>query len=147
VRSYSVFLMTLAGVWLIDQGIKELFLSGFGLYGGCISLELHMNRGVAFSLFASLGEWLKWVQVLLIGGMLLYFHREGSLKSHPLVTGALAGGALGNLYDRFAHGAVVDYIYWHCGFDFAVFNFADVIIDFSVVSLLWLLWREGDEKR
>jgi signal peptidase II len=34
------------------------------------------------------------------------------------------------------HGGVVDYVFWHCGFDFAVFNFADVMIDVAVVLIL-----------
>jgi signal peptidase II len=58
------------------------------------------------------------------------------------VLGVLLGAALGNLADRFFHGAVVDYVYWHCGFDFAVFNYADVMIDLSVAWLLWSAWRE-----
>jgi signal peptidase II len=36
------------------------------------------------------------------------------------------------------HGGVVDYIFWHYGFEFAVFNLADVAIDCSIA---WILWR------
>ena len=38
--------------------------------------------------------------------------------------------------DRFIHGGVVDYVFWHKWFEFAVFNFADVMIDFAVVILI-----------
>ncbi|MFA4832456.1 signal peptidase II, partial [Helicobacter pylori] len=34
------------------------------------------------------------------------------------------------------HGGVVDYVYYHYGFDFAIFNFADVMIDVGVGVLL-----------
>jgi len=142
VRIGVVFLMAALGSWWIDQGIKELFLSGYQWHSRCISLELHLNRGVAFSLFAFLGSWLKWLQTGLVGGLFFYFFREGWVRRHPFALGLLLGAALGNLYDRFAQGAVVDYLYWHCGFDFAVFNFADVMIDFSVAWLLWSAWRE-----
>jgi signal peptidase II len=101
-----------------------------------------MNRGVAFSLFASLGPWLKWLQAALVAGLAAFFLYEGWVRRHPLALGLLLGAALGNLADRFLHGAVVDYVYWHCGFDFAVFNYADVMIDLSVAWLLWSAWRE-----
>jgi len=39
-------------------------------------------------------------------------------------------------FDRFVHGGVVDYVAWHCGFDFAVFNYADVMID---IAIAWIL--------
>ena len=141
-RLWTVFLLAAAGTWWIDQGIKELFLAGYEWLSRCISLELHMNRGVAFSFFAFLGPWLKWLQVLLIGGLWAYFIRDRWIQRHPFALGVLLGAALGNLADRFLHGAVVDYVYWHCGFDFAVFNYADVMIDLGVAWLFWSAWRE-----
>jgi signal peptidase II len=32
-------------------------------------------------------------------------------------------------------------VYWHCGFDFAVFNFADVVIDIAIAWFLLLNWK------
>ena len=143
-RSWAVFFLAALGTWWIDQGIKELLLAGYEWQSRCVSLELHMNRGVAFSLFAFLGTWLKWLQLLLIGGLGIFALREGWLRREPFALGILFGAALGNLADRFLHGAVVDYFYWHCGFDFAVFNFADVMIDLGVA---WLLWRARQAHR
>ncbi len=147
-RRYTVFLLTAVGVFLIDEGLKDIFISGYGRYGSCISLELHINRGVAFSMFAFLGEWLKWIQALLIAGLVFFLYKEKWIERYPLPTAVLIGAAAGNLYDRFIYGGVVDYIYWHCGFDFPVFNFADVMIDVSVASLL-LFWylKEGREPK
>ncbi|HFC03474.1 MAG TPA: lipoprotein signal peptidase [Nitratifractor salsuginis] len=139
-RIRTIFLLAALGTWWIDQGIKELFLGGYQWQSRCLSLELHLNRGVAFSLFAFLGPWLKWLQILLIGGLFAFFLRDGWIHRHPFALGILLGAALGNLWDRFAHGAVVDYVYWHCGFDFAVFNYADVMIDLSVAWLLLQAW-------
>ncbi len=146
VRAASVFLLAALGTYIVDQGIKELFLAGYEWQSACISLELHLNRGVAFSLFAFLGPWLKWLQSLLIAGMLWFFWTDGWIRRQPFALGILLGAALGNLSDRFVHGAVVDYVYWHCGFDFAVFNYADVMIDLSVAWLLFSAWREHRRK-
>ena len=131
-----IFLSALIGVYLIDQGIKDIFLAGFNWHSKCISLELHLNKGVAFSMLAFLGDNLKWLQLALIGVLAYLAVAEGWFKRYPLSLGLVAGGALGNLYDRFFNGAVTDYVAWHCGFNFAVFNFADVAIDVGIGLIL-----------
>lgn len=137
-RNIFIFLLVVLGTFIIDQNIKFLFVEGFYWESSCISLELHYNRGVAFSMFAFLGENLKWIQTLLIVAIIGYIFYEGYLKEFPFPLGLLVGGAIGNLYDRFIHEGVVDYIAWHCGFEFAIFNFADVMINIGVISILIL---------
>ncbi len=134
-RLSAILLFSLAGVFIIDQNIKSLFVEGFRYYTECIDLILVYNKGVAFSMFAFLNEYLKYIQLLLVSGVLAYVLYLKKL-CYALPVGILLGGAFSNIYDRFIHGGVVDMVYWHCGFDFAVFNFADVMIDFAV---LWLL--------
>jgi len=135
-RYFAIFLLVVAGIFVIDQNIKTMFLEGYYREGRCIDLSLHFNKGVAFSMFAFVGPYLKWVQSLLIAGILYYTFSQGYLRRYAFPTGLLIGGALGNLYDRFLHEGVVDYIAWHCGFEFAVFNFADIAIDLAV---LWII--------
>ena len=132
-RKYAIFLFALIGVFLIDQAIKDLFyVQHYNWQSKCISLELHLNKGVAFSMLAFLGDYLKWLQVSLVALLAYLAYKEEWLKKYPLSLGLIAGGAIGNLYDRFSINAVVDYVYWHCGFNFAVFNFADVMIDLGI---------------
>ncbi|MDY0233798.1 MAG: signal peptidase II [Sulfurimonas sp.] len=135
----TLFLIT-AGVFIVDQYIKMLFVEGFRYYTECIDLILVYNRGVAFSMFSFLDEWLKYIQLVLVFGVLVYII---SLKKlcFAVPAGLLLGGAISNIYDRFIHGGVVDMVYWHCGFDFAVFNFADVMIDVAVVWFLILNFK------
>lgn len=139
-RGFTVFFLVLLGTFIIDQNIKSLFVEGYYRAGECIDLELHYNKGVAFSMFAFLGPYLKWIQALLVLGILLFVYVEGYIKRYAFPVGLLIGGALGNVYDRFVHGGVVDYVAWHCGFDFAVFNFADVAIDVAVVWILIMVY-------
>ncbi len=139
-RAYIIFLLAAIGVFIIDQNIKTLFVEGYYRQGACIDLVLHYNKGVAFSMFAFLGPYLKWIQALLIGGILIYIFKEGYLRRYAFPLGLLIGGALGNLYDRFERGAVVDYVAWHCGFDFAVFNFADVMIDLGIAWIVLMVY-------
>ncbi len=135
-RVVSIFLLVAIGTWIIDQNIKTLFVHGYFWDSECISLELHYNKGVAFSMLASLGPYLKWIQIVLIAGIIAYILYEGYLKKYAFPLGLLIGAAVSNLYDRFIHEGVVDYVAWHCGFDFAIFNYADVMIDISIVWIL-----------
>ena len=130
----------MAGIFIIDQNIKTLFLEGYRYYSDCIDLILVFNKGVAFSMLAFLAEWLKWLQLVLIAGVFLYVVKLKQL-CYAVPAGILLGAGISNIYDRFIHGGVVDYVYWHCGFDFAVFNFADVMIDIAVVWLLILNFK------
>ena len=145
-RILIVFLSALVGVFVIDQNLKALFLDGFRWYGDYFSLILTYNKGVAFSLFAFLEEYLKYLQLLLIVGVGIYLSFEKLFfKDHTLAIGIVAGAALSNVNDRLIHGGVVDYFFWHYGFEFAVFNFADVMINFGVVLILWYSWK-GSKK-
>lgn len=137
VRFLLIVLLGMSGVFIIDQNIKTLFVDGFRWYGECIDLILVYNKGVAFSMFAFLDEWLKYIQLFLVFGIAIYFIVANNICYAP-PAGILLGSAFSNIYDRFIHGGVVDMVYWHCGFDFAVFNFADVMIDVAVVWFLIL---------
>ncbi|MDD5717597.1 MAG: signal peptidase II [Sulfuricurvum sp.] len=139
-KSLVILVLAAAGIFIIDQNIKLLFVEGFRHYTDCIDLILVYNKGVAFSMFAFLEEGLKWIQLALLAGVIGYVLnlRKGC---YILPVGILIGAGFSNIYDRFIHGGVVDYVYWHCGFDFAVFNFADVMIDLAVIWLIILNFR------
>ncbi len=135
-----ILLFTMVGIFIIDQNIKMLFVDGFRYYTECIDLILVYNKGVAFSMLSFLEEWLKYIQLVLISGILIYlFYKREFCYAFP--SGLLLGGAFSNIYDRFIHGGVVDMVYWHCKFNFAVFNFADVMIDIAVVWFLILHFK------
>jgi len=139
-KHFIIFLLVLIGTVIIDQNIKSLFVHGYYWDSSCISLELHYNKGVAFSLFTFLGSYLKWLQVALIVGILGYIFYEGLVKRYAFPLGLLVGAAISNLYDRFIHSGVVDYIAWHCWFDFAIFNYADIMINIAVVWIVLLYY-------
>jgi len=139
-RLGAILFLTLIGIFIVDQNIKMLFVDGFRYYTDCIDLILVYNKGVAFSMFAFLNEWLKYIQLVLVFGILFYVFYLKEL-CYAIPAGLMLGGAFSNIYDRFIHGGVVDMVYWHCGFNFAVFNFADVMIDVAVAWILLLNFK------
>ena len=139
-RLSAILFLSLVGTFIIDQNIKMLFVEGFRYYTDCIDLILVYNKGVAFSMLSFLDESLKYIQLVMVSGVLLYIiYMQKICYAFP--AGLILGGAFSNIYDRFIHGGVVDMVYWHCGFNFAVFNFADVMIDVAVAWILLLNFR------
>ena len=138
-KKYLTLFLTLVIIFLVDQYIKSFFVNGYEWHSKCISLTFTLNKGVAFSMFAFLKEYLKYIQLILISAIVIYlFINREIISNYSFAIGLLLGAGLSNLFDRFIHGGVVDYVYWHCWFDFAIFNFADVMIDLAVVILIYL---------
>lgn len=125
-------------VFAIDQIVKFGFANlSWDVDGTYMSLKLAYNYGVAFSMLSFLAEYLKYIQlfIVLIATIYLIKNRDIFYKYYIPISLLYAGG-LSNILDRFTYGAVVDYFYWHYGFEFAIFNFADVMIDLAVVIII-----------
>ncbi|MBI3874259.1 MAG: lipoprotein signal peptidase [Arcobacter sp.] len=129
-------------LFIVDQYIKLLFVDGFGIDGQCISLVLAYNKGVAFSMFAFLEENLKFIQIaMMVAGVIYLAFNKQVFADYYIPVAILMAGGISNIYDRFNHEGVVDYVYWHCGFNFAIFNLADVLIDIAVVWMIYINYK------
>lgn len=145
----GLFFGIVVGVIALDQWLKLQVLEGFRWESRAISIVLVYNDGVAFSMFAFLQGWLKWIQIALLAGLGLYLAlAKGAFRQYWLGFSFILGGGIANVIDRFVYGKVVDYVYWHYWFEFAIFNFADVCIDIGVGALLvqWLLYERKTAK-
>jgi signal peptidase II len=125
----------------VDQLAKHLVRTGIAvgderkLFIG-IKLVHVRNTGVAFSLFSGGGTVVLVITLVALGLLSAYLARRPERAWLWLPTGLLIGGALGNLIDRLAHGAVTDFIKFPL---WPAFNVADIAITFGVLSLLWVL--------
>ncbi len=144
----SIFGITLTAVLLLDQATKRI-VSGKMVLGesiplvkGVLSLTYIRNSGIAFGMLQGGGA-LKTVflAVFSILAILFIFWMLTGLDSDDLfgaaALGLVAGGAFGNLVDRFTGGDVVDFIdaYWK-GHHWPAFNVADSCITVGVILLL-----------
>jgi signal peptidase II len=144
-KSVVVFALAFVGVFIIDQHLKAIFLEGFRWSGDYFSFILTFNRGVAFSMLAFLDENLKYIKSAIILGIFIYLLLNRDIfKLYALPAGLILGAGSSNLYDRFIHGGVVDYLYWHKWFSYPVFNFADVVITLAVIVILVLTIKYRD---
>ena len=131
---------------LLDQvskiWIESLFHRGERLpVTEFFNLVLVYNRGAAFSFLADAAGWQRYVlvaiallAVMLIVGLLLQQTAQGLYR---VALTLILGGALGNLWDRFTVGEVVDFLDFHlAGWHFPAFNLADSAISIGAVLLL-----------
>jgi signal peptidase II len=136
----------------IDQALKLWLLFGLDLGSrGIVTLTpfldlvLTWNRGISYGLFQQdgpLGQWallaLKAIAVILLW---IWLARASS-RLTAVALGLIIGGAVGNAIDRFAYGAVADFVLFHIttgnfSFKWYVFNLADAAIVAGVVGLLY----------
>lgn len=143
--------ITAMAALILDQGSKLLMLHAFGFNemraGESVSvlpffnLVMVWNPGVSYGLFPARG---------LAGTLMLGLFSAGAVaglgwwmwhshrKSLAIGLGLVVGGAVGNLIDRLAYGAVADFFHFYAfGYDWYVFNVADIAITFGVIALLY----------
>ena len=142
-KKIIIFIILFISIFAIDQEIKNFIIDGFRYDTKCISITYTLNNGVAFSMFAFLGEYLKYIQIFLIVIVAFYVVKSGYFKDYYIPTAILLSGAISNVLDRFVYGGVVDYVAWHCYFDFAIFNFADVMIDLSIALIIYINYTKS----
>ena len=104
-----------------------------------LNLYLIWNKGIAFGLLSMNENIIYSIITCLIGIIiliiLLTMWKNDNIQRYFLAL--IAGGALGNLYDRIVYTAVPDFIDFHFyGFHWFVFNVADIFITVGVVCLI-----------
>ena len=137
-----------AAVLVLDQAAKLLALSRLTLglpvpvVDGFFALTLVLNPGLAFGFFSATPLGSRWLVAVL---SLIALAALLALSVRLLPTGGwsaavslglIFGGAVGNLVDRYRHGAVVDFIdlHWN-GYYWPAFNVADSAITVGVTLL------------
>jgi len=143
--SFYIFI----AIFIVDQVVKYGFANfDWNVNGPYMSLQLAYNYGVAFSMFAFLAEYLKYIQLaLVLGGVIYLYKNQNVFEEYYIPISLLFAGGLSNILDRFTYGGVVDYFYWHYGFEFAIFNLADVIINLAVVIIIYMQIKQAREEK
>ncbi|WP_418648538.1 signal peptidase II [Thauera butanivorans] len=140
-------------VALLDQLSKQWVLDSLHLgqvvpVTGFFDLVLVFNPGAAFSFLADHGGWQRWfftgLALIICSWLLVEIWRHRTEKLLPTAFAMIIGGAIGNVYDRLVHGAVVDFLHFHyAGYSWPAFNLADSAITVGVVLMLWGQFRHG----
>jgi signal peptidase II len=134
--------LTAAAIFVLDQITKIAVVFGLDLKSRgeidvlppLLNFRMAWNQGVNFGLFASGTELVRWglvvLSLLIVGWVWVWVARGKHGKWLRLSAGVLIGGALGNVVDRVAYGAVADFLNMSCcGIENPyAFNVADIAI-------------------
>ena len=111
------------------------------------------NRGISLGMLQATNMEMRWLLVgmtALIGLVVLIWMMREKILGDILGLSLILGGAIGNIYDRYVFGYVIDYADLHIGTfrPFLVFNIADAAITIGVVIILArsLFVREKDDE-
>jgi len=104
------------------------------------------NTGAAWSIFAG-KTWLLIIVSLIIIGLICFYIYKNKPKSKKEMVGysLVLGGAIGNFLDRVIYGYVIDFFdFYIFGYDYPIFNVADIFIVIGVMILILCVWRDKD---
>ncbi len=132
----------------LDQLTKWIVVGRLELYeirevGRWLDITRLHNEGAAFGLLAEAGGWQRGFFLVLAGGIalaILAWLRGLPARGQSWLAIGLAfilGGAIGNAWDRFVDGHVVDYLHFHWNEHyFPAFNVADIAITTGAIMLI-----------
>lgn len=144
-----------------ETTLRDLPRESMMVFEPWLEFSLAYNRGTAFSFIPDLGEVTRWVfgglALVVVGIMLLAVMRSDGDRIDALAFGTLAGGAIGNGYDRvfrLAPGGgtgVIDFVKlnYPWGGSWPTFNVADVLIavGLGVLILRGLMGRRDSAQK
>ncbi|MEA3506030.1 MAG: signal peptidase II [Elusimicrobiota bacterium] len=110
-----------------------------------LNLTYLKNTGIAFSLFHGANNILVWINaavILFLMGIL--YSSKDETRSLRAAYALIMGGALSNLWDRIAYGAVIDFIDFKI---WPVFNIADTAITAGAALIAYNLISACREKK
>lgn len=106
------------------------------------------NTGAAFSIFSGNTFLVMVISFMIIMGIILYISKnKPSNKIEKISYSLILGGAIGNFIDRIIYGYVRDFIEIDIfGWDYPIFNLADVFVVVGVILLVIATWRGRNDR-
>ncbi|MGB2933023.1 MAG: signal peptidase II [Methyloceanibacter sp.] len=113
-------------------------------------LVLVWNQGVSYGLLPQQSDLGRWGLILFAFtaafALIVWLARASSALAAAAI-GLIIGGAVGNAIDRILYGAVADFFSFHAfGYEWYIFNIADIAIVAGVVGLLYESLLGGHKK-
>lgn len=151
VRKVKKYLYIITVIILFfDQMIKQIVVSQLALHDSISIIPSFFNISYVQNLGGAWGilNHYTWILILLSIGIFLFFSsylskQDKITRVSTISYGLFFGGLLGNLADRILRGYVIDYLdFYIFGYDFPVFNLADIAIVVAIFLLIIEMWRD-----
>ena len=139
--------------WIVVQMLNLKEVQAIDVIDPWLNLRMAWNQGVNFGLFGSDAELMRWI-LIAVAAVICIWVTVWLIRSRPgrlgqIGAGLLLGGAIGNVIDRIAYGAVADFLNmslpgWRNPYSF---NVADIAIFAGAAALVFLPGPpKGDDK-
>lgn len=133
---------------IIDQILKFLVISNIDfaqsikVINNFFYLTYVKNSGAAFGMFQDSTIIFIILSFVALFGLIRYVKNDVNItKIEAIAYSIIFGGILGNLIDRIFNGFVIDYLdFYIFGFDFPVFNLADIGIVVGFLIVLYTMF-------
>jgi len=160
ILSISIFV----GILLLDMLTKGLIIPNLipnvgdrvGVIPRIISFIYVKNYGAAWGILGGRNIFLIVISIVILALFIIFYVlriKKVGNKSSCLLgisVGLIAGGCIGNLFDRLVYGYVRDFINFDF-MNFPVFNFADIALTFGVIIMvvyfLFFYMKEDKENK
>lgn len=151
--NYLIYLFIVVSLVSLDQYTKSIILNYFELYesktiiDGFFSLTYVQNFGAGFSIMQNARTtFLIITPICLVGFTYLFIKSNDKLSKTALLL--MVSGTIGNFIDRIVRVYVVDFLdFIIFGWDFPIFNVADIFLTIGVcLYIIALIKEEKDAK-
>lgn len=151
--NYLIYLFIIVSLVSLDQYTKSIILNYFELYqsktiiDGFFSLTYVQNFGAGFSIMQNARTtFLIITPICLVGFTYLFIKSNDKLSKTALLL--MISGTIGNFIDRIVRIYVVDFLdFIIFGWDFPIFNVADIFLTIGVcLYIIALIKEEKDAK-
>ena len=136
IGSFSCLIIDLITKYLIDTYIH--INEDIQIINNFFKINKVYNTGASFSILTD--------NIIFLIILLYYQNKFQENTRNMLAFSLLYGGILGNLFDRIFNGYVIDFLDFNFfGYDFPVFNMADIFIVMGIGLLIYAIWKKEDE--
>jgi len=112
---------------------------------GFFSLTKVYNYGASWNLLSGYRIILIIISILVLLGLMYYQKSFINNKRNIIAFSLIYSGILGNLIDRVFRGYVIDFLDFNIfGYNYPVFNFADVFIVLGIILLMVAIIKKED---
>lgn len=151
--NYLIYLFIVVSLVSLDQYTKSIILNYFELYqsktiiDGFFSLTYVQNFGAGFSIMQNARTtFLIITPICLVGFTYLFIKSNDKLSKTALLL--MISGTIGNFIDRIVRIYVVDFLdFIIFGWDFPIFNVADIFLTVGVCLYIIVLIKEEKDAK
>lgn len=149
-KKLSIIIIAIFGI-VLDQISKLYIASNLTLYkknpiiNNFFNVTYVQNKGAAWGILDGNTVFLVLITLIALFIIIRFIFKEENLTKLDILSyGLLLGGITGNFIDRILRGFVIDFLdFYIFGYDFPVFNIADIMIVVSVIIMV-ISYLRGD---